>query len=139
MGRLSRLDQKWDDCPEILCIWLDPGHIQINNIVFVPMFFEVGIPGYLIIPKQFPRVTGLIIVGTEHLCSIGLTEPTWPAYAGQILCRSDRIVDQSDQTGLIDIFTFNDSFKPRVSGIQIRPHLPALSHAGIVLSGYVSR
>ena len=60
-------------------------------------------------------------------------------YAGQILCRSDRIVDQSDQTGLIDIFTFNDSLKPRISGIQISPHLPVLSHTGIVLSGYVCR
>lgn len=60
-------------------------------------------PRNLLVIKKHMRITGTVIIRTQHLCRIRLSKSPWPADAGQLLHRPHSLIDQCDQTGLIHI------------------------------------
>ena len=73
-----------------------PCKIQIQHIVPIQMCLIRRLCSNFHIPKKFPRITALIIIGTQHLCGKGFAEPSGAADAGEFLLCPQRMVDISD-------------------------------------------
>ena len=73
--------------------------------MLVQMFLKVRMGCNLKVLEQRPGITGLVVIGTEHLGRHGFPEAAAAGNTAEASLGEKRCVDNSDKPGLIHIFT----------------------------------
>ena len=63
-----------------------------------------------------------VVVGTEHLRRHRLAEAAAARHATETLFREKRLVDNGNESRLVDVFTIEDSLESRIADIDICAH-----------------
>ena len=95
-------------------------------MIFIKVLLITLILRNIIPCEQFMRITGSVIVCTQHLCCIRFSEPAGSADTGQLLLCSYRSIDKADHSSLIHIIRPEYFCKSTVTRVQIGTHFSEL-------------